>query len=82
MLNSQPTKIIKDKVKKINLTKKDKKKYRFEKNKDQIWHKRKGKGNQIMRDEIEKQFQLKMDKKKKTKNNQKNKDQTWYKNQM
>jgi hypothetical protein len=31
MLNSQPTKIIKDKVKKINLTKKDKKKYRFEK---------------------------------------------------
>jgi hypothetical protein len=29
-----------------------------------------------MRDEIEKQFQLKMDKKKKQKNNQKNKDQT------
>jgi hypothetical protein len=35
-----------------------------------------------MRDEIEKQFQLKMDKKKKQKKNQKNKDQTWYKNQM
>jgi hypothetical protein len=29
-----------------------------------------------MRDEIEKQFQLKMDKKKKQKKNQKNKDQT------
>jgi hypothetical protein len=34
MLNSQPTKIIRDKVKK-NSTKKDKK-YRFEKNKNQI----------------------------------------------
>jgi hypothetical protein len=32
MLNSQPTKIIKDKVKKINLTKKDKKNIDLKKN--------------------------------------------------